>query len=144
MCAILLEQQYGEEMVNAGGLTVTTTLDLDLQERAQEIVTRHINDLKNRTRNENAPDYNLNDAALVAIEPATGEILAMVGSADYFDESIDGAVNVALSLRQPGSSIKPITYATAFAQDYTPATVLIGCADDLSDQRERTLRAAKF
>ena len=120
----LLEQQYGEEMVNAGGLTITTTLDLNLQDRAQEIITRHINDLKNRTRNENAPDYNLNDAALVAIEPATGEIIAMVGSADYFDESIDGAVNVALSLRQPGSSIKPITYATAFAQDYTPATVL--------------------
>lgn len=120
----VLEQRYGEEAVNAGGLTVTTTLDLNLQERAEEIVSRHIADLKNRTRNENAPDYNLNDAALVAIEPATGEIIAMVGSADYFDESIDGAVNVALSLRQPGSSIKPLTYATAFAQDYTPATVL--------------------
>lgn len=120
----LLEQQYGQELVNAGGLTVTTTLDLDLQERAQEIITRHVDELKNRTRNENAPDYNLNDAALVALDPATGEILAMVGSADYFDDSIDGAVNVALSLRQPGSSIKPITYATAFMQDYTPATVL--------------------
>ncbi len=120
----LLEQQYGEEMVNAGGLTVTTTLDLNLQERAQEIVARHIRDLKKRTRNENAPDYNLNDAALVAIEPATGEIIAMVGSADYFDESIDGAVNVALSLRQPGSAIKPLTYATAFSQNFTPATVL--------------------
>lgn len=120
----LLERQYGEQVVNAGGLNVVTTLDLDLQTRAQEVVTRHINALKNRTRNENAPDYNLNDAALVAIEPATGEILAMVGSADYFDESIDGAVNVALSMRQPGSSIKPITYAAAFAQDYTPATVL--------------------
>lgn len=120
----LLEQEYGEQVVNAGGLRVRTTLDLVLQERAQEIVARHINELKNRTRNENAPDYNLNDAALVALEPKTGEILAMVGSADYFDEDIDGAVNVALSLRQPGSSIKPITYATAFMQDYTPATVL--------------------
>lgn len=120
----LLEQEYGEDVVNAGGLKVTTTLDLDLQERAQSIITRHITDLKNRTRNENEPDYNLNDAALVAIQPATGEIIAMVGSADYFDETIDGAVNVALSLRQPGSSIKPITYAAAFAQDYTPATVL--------------------
>lgn len=120
----LLEQQYGEDLVNAGGLQVTTTLDLDLQDRAQAIITRHIAELKSRTRNENEPDYNLNDAALVAIQPATGEILAMVGSADYFDEDIDGAVNVALSLRQPGSSIKPITYATAFAQDYTPATVL--------------------
>lgn len=120
----LLEQQYGEQAVNAGGLNVITTLDLDLNSRAQEIISRHVNALKSRTRNENAPDYNLNDAALIALDPATGEIVAMVGSADYFDESIDGAVNVALSLRQPGSSIKPITYAAAFARDYTPATVL--------------------
>lgn len=120
----LLEQQYGDEVVNTGGLSVTTTLDLDMQQRAEEIVAHHIDDLKNQTRNENAPDFNLNDAALVAIQPASGDILAMVGSADYFDDKIDGAVNVALSLRQPGSSIKPITYATAFAQDYMPATVL--------------------
>lgn len=120
----LLEQQYGEELVNTGGLRVTTTLDLDMEQRAQEIITRRVADLKNQTHNENAPDYNLNDAALVAIQPTSGDILAMVGSADYFDDKIDGAVNVALSLRQPGSSIKPITYATAFAQDYTPATVV--------------------
>lgn len=120
----LLEQEYGADFVNRGGLRVTTTLDLNVQERAQEIVRRHIDELKNRTRNENAPDYNLNDAALVALKPDSGEILAMVGSADYFDASIDGAVNVALALRQPGSSIKPVTYATAFSQDYTPAKVL--------------------
>ncbi len=129
----LLEQQYGAEAVNAGGLRVTTTLDLNLQQRAEEIVKRHIAELKNRTRNENAPDYNLNDAALVAIEPATGEILAMVGSADYFDESIDGAVNVALSLRQPGSSIKPITYATAFGQRDVPPERLYTAATVLTD-----------
>lgn len=120
----LLELEYGADFVNRGGLSVTTTLDLNVQERAQEIVRRHIDELKNRTRNENAPDYNLNDAALVALKPDSGEILAMVGSADYFDASIDGAVNVALALRQPGSSIKPVTYATAFSRDYTPATVL--------------------
>ncbi len=120
----LLEQEYGADFVNRGGLRVTTTLDLDVQQRAEEIVKRHIAELKNRTLNENAPDYNLNDAAVVAIKPASGEILAMVGSADYFDESIAGAVNVALSQRQPGSSIKPLTYATAFAMDYTAATVL--------------------
>jgi 1A family penicillin-binding protein len=120
----LLEQAYGAESVNRGGLRVVTTLDVNAQERAQEIIKRHIAELKTRTRNENAPNYNLNDAALIALRPATGEILAMVGSADYFDASIDGAVNVALSWRQPGSSIKPITYAAAFAQDYTPATVL--------------------
>ncbi len=121
----LLEQTYGAETVHRGGLRVTTTLDVNLQERAQNIVQRHIAELKKRTRNENAPDYNLNDAALVAIEPASGEILAMVGSADYFDASIDGAVNVALAWRQPGSAIKPLTYAAAFARgDYTAATVL--------------------
>lgn len=119
-----LEQQYGAETVNRGGLTVTTTLDLGLEQRAEEIVKRRVQELRDQTRNDNAPDYNLNDAALVALEPKSGEILAMVGSADYFDASIQGAVNVAVSLRQPGSAIKPITYATAFARDYTPATVL--------------------
>ncbi len=120
----LLEAEYGAETVNHGGLHVITTLDLDLQERAEAIVQQQLTDLARRTREEGAPDYNVHDAALVALDPATGEILAMVGSADYFDESIDGAVNVAVSNRQPGSAIKPITYATAFARDYGPATVL--------------------
>lgn len=120
----LLEAEYGAEAVNQGGLRVVTTLDLDLQMRAEAIVKQKLDDLARRTRQENAPDYNLHDAALVALDPRSGEILAMVGSADYFDSKIDGAVNVALANRQPGSAIKPITYATAFSQDYTPATVL--------------------
>jgi 1A family penicillin-binding protein len=120
----LLEEEYGAEKVNHGGLRVVTTLDLNLQERAEQIVKDNLQELQRRTRQEGAPDYNLHDAALVALDPHTGEILAMVGSADYFDDSIDGAVNVALANRQPGSAIKPITYATAFAEDYTPATVL--------------------
>jgi len=124
-----LEAQYGVERVNHGGLVITTTLDLDLQARAQAIIRQHLADLQRRTRDEGAPDYNIHNAALVALDPATGEILAMVGSADYFDPSIDGAVNVALANRQPGSAIKPITYATAFGgnlkfQPLTPATVL--------------------
>ncbi len=120
----LLEEQYGPETVNRGGLRVVTTLDLDLQERAEAIIRQQLEDLSRRTRQEGAPDFNLHDAALVALDPTTGEILAMVGSADYFDETIDGAVNVALANRQPGSAIKPITYATAFAGDLTPASVL--------------------
>ncbi len=120
----LLEAEYGAEAVNHGGLTVKTTLDLDLQERAEWIIHQQLTELQRRTREERAPDYNVHDAALVALDPSSGEILAMVGSADYFDETIDGAVNVAVSNRQPGSAIKPITYATAFARDYTPATVL--------------------
>ncbi len=120
----LLETQYGAETVNHGGMRVVTTLDLDLQQRAEAIIQQQLEELRRRTRDEGAPDYNVHDAALVALDPTTGEILTMVGSADYFDETIDGAVNVALSNRQPGSAIKPITYATAFAQDYSPATVL--------------------
>ncbi len=120
----LLEAAHGAEAVNHGGLRVVTTLDLDLQEHAQAIIRRQLEELRRRTREEDAPDFNVHDAALVALEPATSQILAMVGSADYFDASIDGAVNVALANRQPGSAIKAITYATAFSQDYTPATVL--------------------
>ena len=118
----LLEERYGAEQVNHGGLRVVTTLDLDLQEQAQTIAQEQLAELKNQTR-EGAPDYNVHDAALVAIDPSNGQILAMVGSANYFDQSIDGAVNVALADRQPGSAIKPVTYATAFAGDLTPASV---------------------
>ena len=120
----LLEEEYGAEAVNHGGLRVITTLDLDLQDRAEAIVKYNVSEMARRTREEGAPDYNLHDAALVAIKPDTGEILALVGSADYFDSSIDGAVDVALANRQPGSAIKAITYATAFAQDLTPASVM--------------------
>jgi 1A family penicillin-binding protein len=120
----LLEEEYGAEAVNHGGLRVITTLDLNLQERAEAVVKYNVDELARRTRQESAPDYNLHDAALVAVKPDTGEILALVGSADYFDAGIDGAVDVALANRQPGSAIKPITYATAFARDLTPATVV--------------------
>jgi 1A family penicillin-binding protein len=120
----LLEARYGAAVVNRGGLRVTTTLDLDLQERAETIVRQRLAELRRRTFENDEPDYNVHNAALVVIDPTTGEILAMVGSADYFDASIDGAVNVALAQRQPGSAIKPITYATALAKDYTAATVL--------------------
>jgi 1A family penicillin-binding protein len=119
----LLEERYGAERVNHDGLNVVTTLDLDLQDQAQTIVQEQLAELRRQTREEGAPDYNVHDAALVAIDPNTGQILAMVGSADYFDGSIDGAVNVALADRQPGSAIKPVTYATAFGEDLTPASV---------------------
>jgi membrane peptidoglycan carboxypeptidase len=108
----LLEAKYGAEWVNHGGLHVITTLDLDLQTRAEAIIRWRMAELNEHKPGK--PDYNVSDAALVAIDPHTGEILAMVGSADYFNEKIDGAVNVALARRQPGSAIKPITYATAF------------------------------
>jgi penicillin-binding protein 1C len=105
-----LERKLGVETMAQGGLEVHTTLDLDLQEKGQAIVAHHLAALQER----DGPDRNVNNAALLALVPQTGEILAMIGSADYFDPAIGGAVNTCLSLRQPGSAIKPITYAAAF------------------------------
>jgi penicillin-binding protein 1C len=119
----LLEQRLGYERVMKGGLRIYTSLDLDLQEAAEASVRRHLAQLNDASDGE--PGHNVHNAGLVAMDPQTGEVLAMVGSPDYFDASIDGAVNAALSLRQPGSAIKPVTYATAFAQDYTPATMIV-------------------
>ena len=101
----ILEKKYGKEMVESGGLEVKTTLDPKLQSIAEEAVAAHSQD--------NLKRYGANNAALVAIDPKTGQILSMVGSVDYWDEKIDGQVNVATSPRQPGSSFKPLVYAAA-------------------------------
>lgn len=114
----ILTERYGEEMVQRGGLTVTTTLDLDLQEKAQTIVADEVS---------KATEQGLlvGNGALVAQDPKTGQVLVMVGSKDYFNTEDDGNVNVALSMRQPGSSIKPITYVTGIKQGYTAATLFM-------------------
>jgi len=111
----LLAQKYGERMVEEGGLEVKTSLDLNLQEEAQKIVKNEINQLQKL--------HIANGAALVT-NPNTGEILSMVGSKDYFDKSIDGNVNVTLRSRQPGSAIKPVNYAVALQNGFTPATII--------------------
>jgi 1A family penicillin-binding protein len=111
-----LETKYGAERVKEGGFTVITTIDAELQEKAEEIVKRRA--LENETA------WEATNMALVAIDPKTGGILSMVGSRDYFDDAIDGAYNIATALRQPGSSFKPFVYATAFLKGYTPDTVL--------------------
>lgn len=127
----LLEESVGRQRLEQGGLRIYTTLDLALQETARRITRRHLARLADTRYGEQ--DHNVHNAALVALDPQTGEILAMLGSPDYFDAETDGAVNVAVALRQPGSSIKPITYAAAFdparaaAQGetpYTPATMI--------------------
>lgn len=110
-----LANRYGEKVIEQGGLKVTTTLDIDHQRIAEEAITN------GAERNKR---YNASNAALVSIDTKTGQILAMVGSKDYFDESIDGNVNVTTRPRQPGSSFKPIVYATAFKKGYTPETML--------------------
>lgn len=112
----LLVQKYGEKLVEQGGLSVITSLDLDLQDYAQATVSAEVSKLK---------DYNVTNGAAVISNPATGEILAMVGSRDYFDIQNDGNVNIAIAQRQPGSSIKPINYAVGLLKGYTAATPLI-------------------
>ncbi len=112
----LLTKKYGEKFVEQGGLQVTTTLDLDLQDKAQQIVKEEVDKLT---------DYKVGNGAAVVEDPTNGDILAMVGSKDYFAKDYDGQVNVTISLRQPGSALKPFTYATAFKAGYTPASVLM-------------------
>lgn len=112
----LLVKKYGEKIVEEGGLRVKTTLDLTIQEYAQASVSAEIARL--------GPHHVTNGAALVT-NPGTGEILAMVGSKDYFDETIDGNVNVTLAQRQPGSSIKPVNYAVGLIKGYTAATPFV-------------------
>ncbi len=111
-----LENKYGEKAVLEDGLKVTTTLDYSLQQKAEEIVKNYAL--------ENEKTFKASNAALVAIDPKTGQILTMVGSRDYFDTTIDGNFNVALAHRQPGSTFKPFVYATAFKKGYTPDTIL--------------------
>lgn len=104
-----LVAKYGENMVDTGGLKVYTTLDLEKQKYAEEAIATNVD--KNKAR------YKASNAGLVAMDPKTGQILAMVGSRDFFDVNIDGNVNVTTSERQPGSSFKPFAYATLFKQD---------------------------
>lgn len=112
----ILEETYGQSVVEQGGLTVTTTLDLELQDKAQEIVTNEIAKVEKQ---------HITNGAAVVLNPETGEILSMVGSKNFFADDYDGQVNVTTSLRQPGSSFKPFTYVTAFKEGYSPATLLM-------------------
>lgn len=112
-----LQDRLGDVDVERAGLHVTSTLDLRMQELAQSIVTEQVEQLR--------PTYDLSNSALVALKPGTAEILTMVGSADFNNPNIDGQVNVAVRLRQPGSAIKPVLYALAMdALEISPATVI--------------------
>ncbi|MDO8514458.1 MAG: penicillin-binding protein [bacterium] len=111
-----LEQKYGADVVSNTGLHVVTTLDYDLQKKAEETVAKWAPDMQK--------NFNAENEGVVAIDPKSGQILAMVGSRGYFDETIDGKVNIALANRQPGSSFKPFVYAAAFEKGYTPETVV--------------------
>lgn len=124
-----LEEKYGTEIVERGGLKVITTLDYSLQEKAEQIVKEGAL--------ENKKNWDGENASLVALDPKTGQILTMVGSRDYFDTEIDGNFNVATAFRQPGSSFKPFIYATAFNKGFTPETVVF----DLPTEFQTTCNA---
>lgn len=118
------DEQSAEQLLGQAGYTVTTSLDLATQQMAEKVMT------------DTAPKYlakaGATNSALVAIDPASGDILAMVGSIDYFNQDW-GSVNVATSLRQPGSSFKPIVYATALKGKYSPASVLFDLKTDFGN-----------
>lgn len=111
-----LTEILGEKLVEQGGLKVITTLDYKKQEFAENLI-------KEKTANYPSK-YNANNAALLSIDVKNGDILSMVGSRDFFDDSIDGQVNITLSKRQPGSSIKPLVYTLAFEKGYQPETIV--------------------
>lgn len=128
----LLESQFDPQTIYRSGFSVYTTLDPTLQDLAEKLVKEQV---------ESLAEKKATDGALLAIKPSTGEILAMVGSADYNNESISGQVNMAISPRQPGSAIKPITYLAAFEKGWTASSLIwdvpskfpaSGLADDTS------------
>lgn len=117
-----IANQYGEEKVQKEGLKIITTLDYDKQKIAEQAITDGASKFTK---------YGASNAAMVAVDPKTGQILSMVGSKDYFDTKIDGNVNVTDSLRQPGSSFKPFSYATAFKKkEYSPSKIIFDMKTD--------------
>lgn len=110
-----LSNYLSDQDIEKGGLKIITTLDVDKQKAAEAAVAAHAKDIKY---------WKASNAGLLSLDAKTGQILAMVGSANYFDDSINGKFNILLGQRQPGSSIKPIIYAKAFEKGYTPTTVL--------------------
>src|SRR5260221_1947926 len=129
----LLSQQFGAQAVENGGLQVTTTLDYDIEKKAEEVLKQQIEGLKSQK---------VGNGAVVVMDPKTGNILAMVGSKDYFADPVPAGckpgvncvfepdVNASLSNRQPGSSLKPVIYATAFEKGYTPASAILDVPTD--------------
>jgi penicillin-binding protein 1C len=123
-----LERKYGKEMVEKGGLEVTTTLDYSIQLIAEQAVKEEVDRLAS---------LNVGNGAAIVMDPANGEILAMVGSKNYFDTAADGNVNIVTTLQSPGSSIKIINYAYALANGYTPATIIDDTPITFSIQGQR-------
>ncbi|MEK7390631.1 MAG: transglycosylase domain-containing protein [Patescibacteria group bacterium] len=119
-----LIKKYGERVLEEGGLRVVTTLDYELQKKAEDAALEQA--LKNKE------NFDAENVALVAIDPKSGDILSMVGSRNYFDKEIDGNFNITTAHRQPGSAFKPFAYAQAFIRGYTPDTVIFDLPTEFS------------
>lgn len=131
-----LESKYGQQAVEQGGLRVYTTLDWEKQQIAEQAVREGAEN--------NQKAWNATNAALVAADPKTGQILAMVGSKDYFNKDIDGQVNVAIRDRQPGSSFKPYVYLTAFTKGYTPETMIFDVETNFSTETGKDYKPQNY
>ena len=132
-----LVDMFGENLVSNGNLTVKTTLDTDIEHDSEDIVKKEFEKYKN---------YKVNNAAVVVQDVKTGGILAMIGSKDYFETDNEGNFNAAVALRQPGSSLKPIMYATAFEKGYTPATLVMDVKTDfpVNDESDPTYTPVNY
>jgi 1A family penicillin-binding protein len=130
-----IEAKYGPRMLYRGGLKIYTSLDLRLQDRMEEVARANAETLAQR---------DANNTSIVVMNPKTGELLAVVGSMDYWNADIDGQVNVALSDRQPGSTIKPLVYLSAFTKGYTAATTIVDEKISLTDELGRTWSPENF
>jgi 1A family penicillin-binding protein len=144
----ILTERYGEKMVEQGGLKIYTTLDLYKQKLAEKT----INDWWERTKVVDKKtgeesvynNFGASNAALVSIDPKTGQVLAMAGSRDYFNNEIDGQFNVATARRQPGLSLKPLVYATLFTKGYTPTTILYDVVTNFSSDPKNPYEPKNF
>ncbi|NLG49466.1 MAG: PBP1A family penicillin-binding protein, partial [Chloroflexi bacterium] len=130
-----LEEMYGTEMLYKGGFQVYTTLDLDMQHLAEEVVREKIAELR---------EQDATNAALIAMDPDTGDVLVMLGSADFDDPAIDGQVNVTTRLRQPGSAIKPFTYLAALERGWAPSTMIMDIEQDFPDGANPPYRPTNY
>lgn len=141
-----LERDYPEQLYQEG-LEVITTVDLDWQNAAQDIVQSHLDFLNHPPAGVRIP-AEANNAAVIAIDPYTGHVLTMLGSPDYFDETIDGAVNATLALRQPGSTLKPFTYAAAMNplrdNPWTAGTMILDIETPFVTRRLESYTPANF
>ncbi len=126
----LLEERYGSSILDTGGLKVTTSLNWDIQQKAETAVKEEVDKV--------SAGLNIKNGASVILDTNTGEILSMVGSKNFFDKTIDGEVNVTTRLRQPGSSIKPVVYATAFMNNYGPASVIADVVTEFPGKDDKT------